>query len=175
MVTVLVGNRSSLAAEPTSNLTAILPFEVHAAKDLSYLRSGIRDMLASRLASGAGVRIVNKSKTDAALTEGKVAPRRFLELSNRLGADYLVVGSFTSLGGGASIDAKVFARQTRTTHDFFATAPKEDDVIMAINNLAWEIGEKIFGKARPSQAAAGPAPAPTAQAPAYQTAHPERA
>ncbi len=87
-------------------------------------------------------------------THRSLATRRELEpdflalIHVELAADYLVTGSFTSLGGGASIDAKVYARQTRTTHDFYATASTADDVIMAINNLAWDIGEKIFGLCR---------------------------
>ncbi len=122
---------------------AILPFEVHAAEDLSYLKNGIRDMLASRLATGVGVNIVSKSTIDSVLgaSSSAVQPEKFQSLAEQFKADYLVAGSYTSLGSGASIDAKVYASGLRTTQDFFSTAPGQTDVIMSINNLACYIGE----------------------------------
>ncbi len=161
------------------NNTAILPFQVNASKDMAYLKNGIRDMLASRLAAGSAISIINKAKADKVVQAGSaILPADYQNISEMLGADYLIVGSFTSLGGGASIDAKVYASQTHTTYDFYSTAAKADDVIMAINNLAWDIGEKIFGKPRPAQArpsspvAVSPSPALVS---ANRTAHPERA
>ena len=181
VVITILCSTVAFSGDGDANSTAIFPFEVHASKDLTYLKNGIRDMLASRLASGAGVKIVNRIATESLVKGGQaILPEQYQEICEKLKADYLVIGSFTSLGGGASIDAKVYAAQTRSLQDFFATAAKEDDVILAINNLAWDIGEKIFGKARPVQAtrpmaAALPSAGMQAPTPAYQTAHPERA
>lgn len=178
----LIFNPSQSASAATAaESVAIFPFEVHAPEDLSYLRNGIRDMLASRLATGAGVTIASKAKVDALFDTNSAAiqPDKLQSLAEQLNANYVVTGSYTSLGSGASIDAKVYSAGLRTSQDFFATAPGQADVIMAINNLAWDIGEKIFGKAKPAQAVNGHQPAVVSQVQqpvvVYQTAHPERA
>ncbi len=172
-------NQAQAEEQQQDKSIAIVPFQVHASKDLSYLKNGIRDMLASRLATGGGVKIISKSAMDQVLTGAEmITLAQFAQIGKTLGADYLVSGSFTSLGGGASLDAKVFDTKSKESLDFYATAPKEDDVIMAINTLAWDIGEKVLGRQRP--AAAMPqvqalAPVPQAMNTSYQTAHPDRA
>ncbi len=148
---------SSFAAQPPATL-ALLPFQLHAAKDLSYLGSGIQSMLASRLTANAGVRIVKQSA----------------------GADYVLNGSLTSLGGALSIDAVLTAAKGGAPQNFYATAPKEDAIIRAINLMSWDIAVKSFGKKRPAnttsiQQQVASIPAASAPAPAYRTANPERA
>ncbi len=157
---------------------AIFPFEVHAAKDLSYLKNGIRDMLASRLAAGGGVKIIAKSSIEQAMAgKDSLVPAEFEALCSKIKADYLVSGSFTSLGGGASLDAKVYKAESNETLDFFGTAPKEDDVIVAINAMAWDIGEKVLGRKRPASAMPQAQPqsytAPSTTT-AAQSSHPDR-
>ncbi|NOX25026.1 MAG: hypothetical protein GXP59_02725, partial [Deltaproteobacteria bacterium] len=157
LLTIFVSS-SSFAAAPPATL-ALMPFQVHAAKDLAYLDSGIRAMLASRLTANAGVRIVKQAA----------------------GADYVLRGSLTSFGGSFSIDAVLTPVRGGTKQNFYATAPKESAIIGAVNKMTWDIAVKSFGKKRP----AGAAPAaqtrvaaiPTAAmpAPAYRTANPELA
>lgn len=169
---------------------AFLPFTAHAAKDLSYLQDGIRDMLASRLSANAGIAVVDKALVDRTLAarpaaaDKTISPAELPGLGNNLGADYLVTGSLTSLGGGMSIDAKVIQiNNPASPHTFYVTAATEDDVIPAINRLAADISEKIFhhpvsvAAAAPVQAAPPAAPAVVAETPAplHQTPHPERA
>ena len=170
---------------------AFLPFTVHAAKDLSYLQEGIRDMLASRLSANAGVVVldqaqVNRTLADLGVTtaDKTIPPAELPRLGKNIGADYLVTGSLTSLGGGMSIDAKVVqVGDSSTPQTFYGTAATEDDVIPAINQLAADISAKIFHRPVPALATAPvqpaplPALAPTAEtpAPAYQTPHPEKA
>jgi TolB-like protein len=166
---------------------AFLPFTAHAAKDLSYLQEGLRDMLASRLSANAGIVVVDKALVDRTLTDlgattpdKSIPPQDLPRLAKNLGADYLVTGSLTSLGGGMSIDAKVIeSGDTATPQNFYSTAATEDDVIPAINQLAADISAKVFHRPVPTVTAAPaqPAPAPTAETPAptYQTSHPERA
>lgn len=153
---------------------AFLPFEVNAGKDITYLREGVRDMLASRLSSAVAVRVIAKKDIDKALGEsGKVDQPA---LGKKLAADYLVTGSITAMGGSVSIDAKVFSVADQAVKEsFFATAPREDDVIVAVDQLAWDIAEKIYGHARPqAKETSAPAGGQAVQS-SYQTAHPERA
>ncbi len=179
---LLVGTISPATAAGAKTI-AILPFQVLAAKDLGYLKEGVRIMLASRLAAGAGVAVVDKAKVDQTLA-GSATPTaaQMQALGRRLGADYLLAGNLTAMGG-VSLDAKVYSVADGTAQNFFATAAKEDEVIGAVDKLAWEVASKVFGAtppaamAQPGAAAGMPAmagaAAPTASP--YQTMHPERA
>lgn len=141
-----------IAEQNNKAIVAVLPFTVHADKDLSYLADGMRDMLASRLASGGGVKMIEKAKVNEAL-KGHSNPQEekdFNAIGAFLGADQVIAGSLTALGGGVSLDAKVFSSAAGTTKNFFSTAPRESDVIIAVQDLAWDIGEKTFGQKRPA-------------------------
>ncbi|MCX5871404.1 MAG: FG-GAP-like repeat-containing protein [Deltaproteobacteria bacterium] len=162
------------AAEKHSAV-AFLPFTVNASKDMSYLRDGLGEMLASRLSAEAGVVAVDKKIVNAALgAGGKVDPNQVEALAGKMGADYLLYGSVTSLGGGMSFDARVYSTATKSSETFYATAVKEGDVMTAIDNLAWSVLEKTFGKKRPGGGAAPQAAVADAELGALQTAHPDR-
>ena len=172
----LLGTNSPAAAE-TGKKIAILPFEVLAAKDLAYLKEGVRIMLASRLAAGAGVAVVDKARVDQALVGSAApSPAQMQALGQRLGADYLLAGNLTAMGG-VSLDAKVYSVADGTAQNFFATAAKEDEVIGAVDHLAWDVAAKIFGATPPAamvQAAVPAGIAAPAAAVPYQSEHPER-
>ena len=175
----LFGMTAQLNAAPATpapaKKVAFLPFETHAAKDLSYLTSGIRDMLASRLAAGARIRVIDRAAVDKALAGAKPSqPEQFRALGKNVGADYVVAGSLTAIGTGMSLDAKVFSvTGDEPAQTFFATAASENEIIAAIDQLAWEVGAKVFGAQRPGSVAT-PAANQPAQ-PQYLSAHPERA
>ncbi len=159
---------------------AILPFAVNASDDLSYLQNGVRTMLTSRLAANAGVEVLDRFLVDTALpaTGQAVSAETAARLAQQLGADHLVTGSLTSMGGGVSIDARVTPAAGGEAQIFYATAAKQEEVITAVNGLSWDIAEKVFGAKRPVAYAAPPGQAPAAAQQAavqYQTAHPERA
>ncbi len=157
---------------------AFLPFKANAPQDMGYLTSGIRDMLASRLASEIGLTVIDKAVVDKALASAGTPTQTeaFLKLGKTLQADYLVVGSLTALGSSLSLDAKVFEVAKAAPRNFYATARNESEIIQSIDSLAWDISEKIFAHKRPASALLQPQAVgqPTAQ-PQYATAHPDRA
>lgn len=169
------------AAQSTSNRVVILPFIAHADRNLSYLTSGIRDMLASRLAAGAGVEIVPRSDVNNALG-GKPSPTdptAIRLLGTKLQADYVLAGSLTALAGSLSLDSTLHAVNDVTdAKTFYATAPREEEIISAIDTISWQIAEQAFGKNRPTMtpsASVARVPAAGADANAtYQSAHPDR-
>lgn len=181
MLTLLLATATSTFAAPApsspAKKVAFLPFETHAAKDLSYLTSGIRDMLASRLAAGAKIQVVPRATVDHALGGGKPSqPEQIRALGRQMGADYIVTGSLTAIGAGMSLDAKVYNLATNEpAQTFFATAASENDIITAIDQLTWDIGAKVFGAQRPGSAAAPVAANQQPAQPQYLSAHPERA
>ncbi|MFA7383319.1 MAG: VCBS repeat-containing protein [Desulfurivibrionaceae bacterium] len=160
-----------------SGRIAFLPFKANAPKDMSYLTSGIRDMLASRLASEIGLSVIDKTVVDKALTSAGTPTQAegFLSLAKTLQADYLVVGSLTALGSSLSLDAKVFEAGKDAPHSFYATAKNESEIIQSIDSLAWDISEKVFARKRPATAQLPPQAAAVQAPPQYATAHPERA
>lgn len=179
---LLIAPSLVLAAVSPPGRVALLPFETHSDRDLSYLTSGLRDMLASRLAAGAGVEIVPRTAVTQALAGKPVPtdPGALRLLGTSLQADYVLSGSLTALAGSLSLDSTLHtvsgASEPRT---FYATAPREEEIIAAIDNLSWQIAEQAFGKERPAAANAAPAvaaiPGQGGQAAdPYQTAHPDR-
>jgi TolB-like protein len=180
----LAGPTLGLAAQNTTapSRIAILPFETHADKDLSYLTSGLSDMLASRLAYKAGVEIVPRAVVVKALA-GKTMPLNAATLrlvGASLQADYILSGSLTALAGSLSLDSTLNAvKGDGAPHTFYATAPREEEIITAIDSLSSQIAEQAFGK-KPTAAATTSstvAPIPAAGGSGgeqYQSAHPDR-
>lgn len=154
---------------------AFLPFTINSAKDMNYLREGMREMLISRLSAEAGVAVVNKAQVDAALkaSGGSLTADKVAAFTKKVGADYLMYGSVTALGGGMSFDAKVYSAAADKSETFYATATSEGEVMSAIDSLSWDVAATVFGKKRPAKYAAEPAREAAAASP-YETAHPDR-
>lgn len=169
------------AAPTATGRVALLPFETHADRDLSYLTNGLRDMLASRLAAGAGVEIIPRATVTQALS-GKPVPTdaaALRQLGTALQADYVLSGSLTALAGSLSLDSTLHAVSGAAPRTFYATAPREEEIITAIDALSWQIAEQAFGKQRSTTSTATTAVAPipasgTTAADPYQSAHPDR-
>ncbi len=157
---------------------AILPLVTYADKDIGYLAQGIRSMLTSRLVADAGVEI-----RDAGVEAGAIQyPQDLKKVGREKGIDYLIGGSITALGGGASLDLYVTDSHTPAkARHFYATADKDADIIRSIDRLAREISTTIFGArntgssgAEQRPAAATP-PSPSRTRGFDPTMHPERA
>jgi hypothetical protein len=82
---------------------ALLPISVHAAgADTAYLSTGLAEMLAARLERYDGI-VVVRAAADATAPDGKAEA---LEKADALGADFVLFGSFTQFGEGASLDLR---------------------------------------------------------------------
>ena len=81
----------------------LLPISVYAAgADTDYLSIGLAEMLAARLERYEGVAVVRPA-ADAVPPEGEA---QALEAAGALGADFVLFGSFTQFGEGASLDLR---------------------------------------------------------------------
>lgn len=89
-------------AKPTHATVAILPIVVHSQADEAYLRDGLADMLASRLGRSPGVSVIRVDDPSKATTDAKAAR----QAAQAVGADWVLFGSFTHFGEGASLDVK---------------------------------------------------------------------
>ena len=138
---------------------AILPFDVNADKDMTFLQEGILDMLGSRLAWHDKVEVINENETKAALAsvEGFEGQSRALLVGGKLQADYVLFGSLTVFGESVSIDAKmVDVSGQQAPLPFFAQTQGMGGVIPQINQFATNINATVFGRGvaqRPAVAA----------------------
>jgi len=159
----LLFNAVTVFAAPAR--VAILPFDVNAEKDMTFLQEGILDMLGSRLAWRDKVEVINENETKAALAdvEGFEGQSRALLVGGKLQADYVLFGSLTVFGESVSIDAKmVDVSGQQAPLPFFAQTRGMGEVIPQINQFATNINATVFGRAvaqRPVAVQAGTAPA----------------
>jgi len=139
---------------------AILPFEMNAETDLTFLQEGILDMLGSRLAWQDKVEVINENETKAALAgiEGFEGESRALLVGGKLQADYVLFGSLTVFGESVSMDAKMVDVSGRQAPlPFFAQTRGMGEVIPKINEFATNINATVFGRAVTQRPAAAPA------------------
>jgi TolB-like protein len=168
---------AGLSAQEAVKTIAILPFHLNASPDKHYLAEGLRDMLGSRLRTEAGVKIVPKDKVKSSMqaTGGPPVSANLGTFAEDVGADHLIYGTITALGGGISIDAKVFATGSGTVQDFYSSATTNDRVMHSIDTLSWDIIEKYFDKQRPASMLPVQAQAPAqAASSSFTTAHPDK-
>ena len=153
----------------TPKKVAILPFEINAPEDLSYMREGIMDMLASRISWEGKVEAIEEQLVKNALAgrESTLNEAAAREVGTTLGADYVLFGSLTVFGESVSIDAKMIAlKEDRPPVSVYAQTKGMGEVIPRINDFAQDINNKIFGRG-PTPVAAAPSQ------PRFSKAHPE--
>jgi TolB-like protein len=173
-VALIVVPISVFAAAKT---VAIVPFKVNAEKDMSFLRDGIYDMLASRLYKEDEVEVISRQRVEKAIASvtGGVTEANARDLSKQLGADLILFGSLTVLGNSISIDSKmVDVSGAKPTMSFFEQSEDTGGIVARVNQMAAEINEKMFDRGAIAKApAAASAPAAQAKPPDTYT-HPEK-
>jgi TolB-like protein len=131
------------------NTVAVLPFSIHSAENIDYVRQGIGDMLASRISVNEKIDVIGKDSVLAALQETagrELALADAYALGKKLNADFVVWGSITKIGNSLSIDGKlVDIAASKTAVNIFAQCPTMDEVIPKINDFAQRIDTHILG------------------------------
>ena len=123
----------------------ILPFEIFAQKDLSYLQSDIPAAIKTSLEqAGARVLVLDAvsepewKKRTANLAETKI-------LGLQTGADYIVWGSLTWIGQQFSLDLKLFeSAAEKAPTPFTAEGRGIENLSSTVEKLAQSLGLKIF-------------------------------
>lgn len=88
---------------------AVLPFEVNAGDDLSYLRDSLPELLSDRL-SEAGFIVIDAEAMAAALEGVDVAninPDAARDVAKRAGAEFAVYGTLNQIGDSLNLDASL--------------------------------------------------------------------
>ncbi len=146
------------SAEPVR--VAILPLEIHALEGHGYLRKGLSDMLASRIGLNPEVAVVSVGEADQATADAEKAR----EVARSLGADFVVFGSFTHFGNGASLDllcthtAPAEARKGPPVRQVFVQSGTLGEIIPKLDNLAERVARFAVSGTPEPVAAVGAAP-----------------
>lgn len=124
---------------------------VHALEGHEYLRDGMADMMASRVGRVPGVSVVRVPEPEAATTSAQKAR----EVALRHGADYVVYGSFTAFGGGASLDIECTSAvpigdaSNLPVRAIFVQSGTLGEIIPELDELAGKIGRFAKGAELP--------------------------
>jgi outer membrane protein insertion porin family len=146
LIVIAVLGLSLIAANGQQSINVvILPFEILAPKDLSYLQSGIPAAIKKSLEqAGARVLLLDAvsepewRKRTANLEETKT-------LSLQTGADYIVWGSLTWIGQQFSLDLKLFESAVgKAPTPFTAEGRGIENLSSTVEKLAQNLGLKIF-------------------------------
>ena len=177
-LTVLVCAPSAPAGVQSPTL-AVIPLTVHAETDMNYLSRGTTEMLASRVAAGGGLIVLDTGAVQAALD--RLGPplnqATARAVGEALAADYVLTGSITRLGDQFSLDLTLLHLSGQTPPvSFFGQAPDINALIPAVNAIAEKTIKALqAGQAAPADVApvenptavstVGPAPSVTAALP----------
>jgi TolB-like protein len=129
---------------------AILPFQIHSAENLGYLKEGIYDIMSSRLTASGEIHTLGKSRIESVLIE--MRPQQLTEevareAGKRLEADYVVLGSITKIGDFISLDARLIdTTGAKLPLGVFAQTRGLDQLMMKVDEFARDIGDRVLGK-----------------------------
>lgn len=139
----------------------LLPIVVHSAEDPAYLREGLRDMLTARLARIGSLSLIQP--------DGKAAERGTSELEKaralgqKAGADFVLFGSFTRFGQGASLDVQCLpiskGRSAEPLREIFVHSGSIGEIIPDLDDLAGKVSRFARGELIPAKPAAAAVPA----------------
>ena len=149
----LVATGPPLWAKET-NSVAILPFSVHSAENIDYVRQGIGDMLSSRISVNEKIVVASRDTVLAAIKDSGVKEPTLADvysLGKKLNADFVIWGSITKIGNSLSIDGKlVDIGAYKSALAIVAQCQSIDEVIPKITDFAQKIEAHILGVAPPT-------------------------
>ena len=151
---VPAGIISGMAKTATAEMKTIviLPFEVNSQKDLSFIKSGIVQMLNSRLSWKDHVAVVDGRNITDEKSNSQSLLKSILNKNHELPGvpnknyNYVLTGSITEFAGAFSIDVKVINTENKTSHSFFIQASSMEKIIPGIDILAAKINKTIFNR-----------------------------
>jgi outer membrane protein insertion porin family len=140
-----LGAAAGAARAEERRTVAILPVVVHALEEQAYLRDGLADMLASRLGQQPGIGVIRVSDPAQATLDADAARAA----GRAVGAQWVLFGSFTRFGEGASLDLRclpVAAPGDPGARSIFVQAGQLADVIPRLDGLAERVAQHVIGR-----------------------------
>ncbi|MBI9084557.1 MAG: VCBS repeat-containing protein [Desulfobacterales bacterium] len=179
MAAMVLISTTAVAADAPQRVL-ILPFNIHAEQDLTFLENGILDMLSTRLTLAGKTITIPKEDARRAIENmpKPIGENAAILLGASLGANYVVLGSLTVFGTSISTDARfldVIQQKPVVTFNQFGRDP--GDVIAHVNQFAGQVGEDVFGivsrHAQQPNTAASASPHPVQPPSVSSRTHPE--
>jgi TolB-like protein len=127
------------AQERTS--VVVLPVVVHSLDGDEYLREGLADMLASRLGRSPELAVLRIDDPELATTD--LAAAR--SAAQTVGADYVLFGSFSHFGAGASLDLSCapVAEAAAEPRQMFVQSGALGEIIPRLDDLAQTVASHL--------------------------------
>ncbi len=144
--TIMCSFPTVLYAQKKINVT-LLPFEIHAREDLSYLESEISNVIKKHLEQEGAAVLPLAIDSTTSLRHKTQSLDGIRQLGLETGTDFIVWGSLTWIGQQFSLDAnllEVFGKQTPSI--FSVEGRGIENLAGHVNRLAQEIGLKLFAR-----------------------------
>ena len=127
----------------------VLPFSLHSAENIEYVRQGISDMLVSRISVADKIEVTRKDVVQDALNKSGAKELNLTDVQSigrQLKSDYVVWGSITKIGSSISIDGKLIdITSGKSDVGIFSQSQTLDEVIPKINDFSQRIVQNIIG------------------------------
>ena len=135
-------------------MVTVLPFSLHSAENIDYLKQGIGDMLSTRIFVPNKIEVTGNNIVSEELKKIKSRELTLADVYNlgkKLKSDYVVWGSITKIGKSVSIDGKlVDIAANKSNIGIFAQSQSLDEVIPKINDFSQRIVQHILGITSPA-------------------------
>jgi TolB-like protein len=139
---------------------ALLPIVVHSADaEPGYLKGGLAEMLSARLEQSGQISVIRLETGERSTTRLRVA----IQAARAARADFVIFGSFTQFGDGASLDvrcASVGGEQGSgrpPVRRIFIQSGTVTEIIPKLDDLAEKVARYVLGMPEtPPASAAGP-------------------
>ena len=127
---------------------AILPFEIHSEKDLSFLENDIFHLLANRLQWPGRVEVLDPKRTAALATAALPLDDAAMRNQGRkLGARFVLAGSLTLFGQSISLDLRLIDTAGNEPPMVFQHIDSGTARLIApLNAFANQINRTVFGR-----------------------------
>jgi len=138
----------------------LLPVVVHSSESPGYLRRGISDMLMARFHQSADFELIQIEDPAKATTDFDEA----VEAGRAAGADFVLFGSFTRFGEGASLDMHAASTETagdeENLREIFVHSGAIGEVIPDLDDLVGKVARFAVEDYEPGGTAGASAAAP---------------
>lgn len=148
LIVFLIAFATRTAVADDMKKLVIIPFETNTENDLSYMVSGIQNMLESRLFWKNKVTIAEASAVSKAISEIKemYESNAVMKIGEKTKADFVITGIITEFAGAYSVDTKVWNLKTKSYMTFFDQSETLDKLISKVDVVAAKINKKIFDR-----------------------------
>jgi TolB-like protein len=147
LVTVLLIVATVRAKEKYT--VTVLPFSLHSAENIEYVRQGIGDMLTSRISVPDKIEVTRRDVVQDVLKKSGAKELNLMDVQSigqQLKSDYVVWGSITKIGNSISVDGKLIdITGGKSDVGIFSQSQSLDEVIPKINDFSQRIVQHILG------------------------------